>query len=50
MKITIDGDPKEIAALVLELQERQTDASSDELAIQIIRRLQERQDQVLQAL
>lgn len=23
MKITIDGDPKEIAALVLELQERQ---------------------------
>lgn len=49
MKITIDGDPKEIAALVLELQERQTDASPDELTTQIICRLQERQDQVSQA-
>lgn len=37
MKITLDGNPKEIAALVLELQERQperfipSDSSSEDL-------------------
>ena len=45
LEIHIKGDPIEIAALVLELQERQLLASSEDLANGIIQCLQPQQDQ-----
>ena len=48
MKIIVDGTPKEIAALVLELQERQTvDVKS--LSNDVVIRLQESLTQASQA-
>ena len=50
MKITVAGRPKEIAALVLELQERhKTGVNSVDISETIIQRLQEKPDQVRQA-
>ena len=49
LEIHIKGDPKEIAALVLELQERQCLALSEDLANGIIQCLQSQQGQGEQA-
>ena len=45
MVLTIEGTAKEIAALVLELQERQCLVSSEDLTNGIIQCLQPQQDQ-----
>lgn len=44
MKVVIEGNPKEFAALVLELQERQGSVSGDELADKVMRNLQQSRD------
>ena len=50
LKISIEGRPKEIAALVLELQERhKTEVNSADISATIIQRLREKPDQVRQA-
>lgn len=48
MKITIEGEPKEIADLVLELQDRREDVSADNLSEAIIGRFQDLQKQAWQ--
>lgn len=45
LELHIKGDSKEIAALVLELQERQCSATCDELANAVIQHLQSQQRQ-----
>lgn len=49
MDIHIQGSPKEIAALVLELQRRQDEASDSDVADKIIQLLQDQQDRAQQA-
>lgn len=46
MEIRITGDPKEIAALVVALQERQSDGLADEVAQTITDRLAEHSSSV----
>ena len=50
MKVILEGDPKEIAALVVELQERHENVvSAADTSEAIIQRLQEKPDRVRQA-
>ena len=47
MRISIKATPKEIAALVLELQERRGSVDAEEVAENVIQRILEQRDKVM---
>lgn len=47
MRISIEATPKEIAALVLELQERRGCVDAEEVAENVIQRILEQRDKVM---